>query len=519
MIKDIKKQHFIIPAILFVLSVLLCLTFLLGTSADEPTYETKTLTEIASPTIAGTSGSYVDDGVLYYASTGDTIGYRVDHSNMVFDFDFIPTNFAWPGWLSLTLKATGIDRTQRAGGYSFVLFPAGTVEVWKSNETIVSASQTFVKNSKYNIKIGAITEDTSVRLILKVNDIEIINFVDSTDALTTGTWFNICGEGGCGAEFHTTKKIVIPKYFTYTLSTLSQFPTRAGTVLADVDKYNNISISSSASTVGFNQYLQNFSLEMKINFSKFSWPANFYISARAGGFDRVMSANLERKGYSFRISPAGAVQIYKEKASLATGSCGAIETGKDYVVEIGTVDINSNSTYVFLAVNNKVCASAFDNDNPIQKYGLVNMNADGTVACKISSSDTKVSPLRTIKTEKDGISEIKTYFVNPISYEKMSTTNFSERNLKAISISGKTLWEIKSNYYAKNGDDKVSPFEISFEKNVLTIKLHKALYFTSTNEEVVFEHTSLSIQKTGEKSGFVCSSGFFLKQTYSAILG
>ena len=519
MTEKIKKQYFIIPAVLFVLSILLCLTFWPTAKADEPTYETKTLTEIASPTIAGSSGSYVDDGVLYYVSTGDTVCYNVDHSNMIFDFDFIPTNFAWPGWLSLTLKATGIDRTQRAGGYSFVLFPAGTVEVWKSNTTITSASQAFVKNSKYNIKIGAITEDTSVRLILKVNDVEVINFVDSTDALTTGNWFNICGDGGCGAEFHTTKKIVIPKYYTYTLSTLSQYPTRAGTTLADVDEYNNISISSSGSTVGFNQYLQNFSLEMKINFSEFAWPGNFYFSARAGGFDRVMSANLTRKGYSFRISPAGAVEIYKENASLATGSCGSIKTGVDYVIEFGTVDINKNSTYVFFAVNNKVCASAFDNENPIQAYGLVNMNGDGSVACKMSSSDTKVSPLRTITTEKDGISEIKTYFVNPISYEKMTTKDFSDRNLKAISISGKTLYEIKSNYYAKDGDEKVVPFEISFEKNVLTIKLHKTLYFTSTNAEVAIEQTSLSIQKTGAKSGFVCPSGFFLKQTYSAILG
>jgi len=137
----------------------------------------------------------------------------------------------------------------------------------------------------------------------------------------------------------------------------------------------------------------------------------------------------------------------------------------------------------------------------------------------MSSSDTKVSPLRTITTEKDGISEIKTYFVNPISYEKMTTKDFSDRNLKAISISGKTLYEIKSNYYAKDGDEKVVPFEISFEKNVLTIKLHKTLYFTSTNAEVAIEQTSLSIQKTGAKSGFVCPSGFFLKQTYSAILG
>ena len=56
MTEKIKKQYFIIPAALFVLSILLCLTFWPTAKADEPTYETKTLTEIASPTIAGSSG-------------------------------------------------------------------------------------------------------------------------------------------------------------------------------------------------------------------------------------------------------------------------------------------------------------------------------------------------------------------------------------------------------------------------------------------------------------------------------
>ena len=514
----LKKQHFILPAILFVLSLLMCLSFLPAASAQEPTFETKTLTEIPSPTIAGTSGSYIDDGVLYYASTGDTVGYKLDHSNIMFDFDFVPTKFAFPGMISLTLKATGLDRTQRAGGYSFILYPAGTIDVKKGGETISSANKIFEKNTKHNINIGAITEETSVRLILKVNGVEVINFVDSTEPLTSGTWFNICGEGGCSAEFHTTKKTVIPRYYTYTLSTLSQYPRTAGTVLAEVDKHNNISISSSGSTVGFNQYLQNFSLEMKINFSKFSWPANFYFSARASGFDRVMSSNLSTKGYSFRISSAGEVQIYKEKASLVKGSCGAISTGKDYVVEFGTVDINENSTYVFFAVNNKVCASAFDNDSPIQKYGYVNMNGDGNVACKISSSDTKVSPLRTVKAEKDGVYEIKTYFVNPISYKKMTTQDFSERNLKAISIADKTLWELKNNYYAKSGNEEIAPFEIEFENNVLSIKLQKTLFKNSTDEQENFVPSSISISKTGKANGLDCSSGFFLKQTYTAIL-
>ena len=518
----VLKKSFILP-ILGILAMIVGLTFIPKANAVSASYDIKTLTEMPAPTIAGSSGSYVDDGVLYYMSSGDTIGYKMDHTNTMFDFNFMPTTFAWPGWLSLSLKASACDRTQSSNlaqkGYSFALFPAGTIEIWKDGATLATVNQKFLTNTKYNIKIGAINEEDSVRLIMQVDGNEIINVLDETNAYTTGDWFNICGDGGCGAEFYTTKKIVIPKYYTYTLSTLAQFPTRAGSVLAEVDKYNNISIASSGSTVGFNQYLQNFSLEMKVNFSEFSWPANFYFSARTGGFDRVLSSNLTRKGYSFRISPTGSVSIYKESATIATGNCGAIATGKDYVIEFGTVDINKDSTYIFFAVNNKVCASVFDNDNPIQKYGLVNMNGDGNVACKISSSDTKVSPLRATKTEKDNYYEIKTYFVNPISYSKMTTSDFSERNLKAISLGDKTLFEIKANYYAKNQEEKIAPFEIEFEKNVLTIKLQKSLYLKSNDSLATLQSATISILKTSKNSGLICPSGFVLKQTYTTVIG
>ena len=109
---------------------------------------------------------------------------------------------------------------------------------------------------------------------------------------------------------------------------------RAGTPLAKVDHYNNITLESAGSTVGFNQHLQNFSFEVKINFSTFAFPSNFYISARVSGFDRANAPALARKGYSFRFSALGDVEIYKEGVSL-----GIVNKGSAFYIYFGKIAI------------------------------------------------------------------------------------------------------------------------------------------------------------------------------------
>lgn len=519
--KKVSTLTKFIPLLILILSFLvLGISFIpQGAKADEQTYEIKTITEIGKPTIAGT-GSYVDDGVLYYASGGNTVGYNIEHSNILFDFDIILTSYSFPNWLSITLKASGLDRTQSSNleqkGYSFAFFPAGQIYIWKNGETLATINHAFNINTKYNFKIGALNEDNNVRLILKVNNESVVNLIDSTNPYSTGTWFNICGEGAVSAEIYTTKKVVIPDYYTYTLSTMGEYPTRAGTELAEVDKNNNITINSSGSSVGFSQHLQNFSFEAKFNFTKFEWPANFYIGTRASGFDRVMSSNLSRKGYSFRIASTGAVQIYKEKSSLATGNTGfKIEAGKDYIFEVGTVDINKNSTYVFFAVNNKVVASAYDNENPIQAKGNINMNGDGKIACTITSSDTKLSPLQTQVEENENQKILSTYFVNPISYSAMNYEDFSERNLKAITIGDKTIDKINKTCYALSQSSQVKAVDVKFEDNVLVVIVNKNIYNKNTNATVSLDMSSFSILRTSSRQGLEAPSGYILKQTYS----
>ena len=64
-------------------------------SASEPA-SVKTFGEIGNPTIAG-SGAYYDDGMLKYASSGNTIGYRFDQSSTVLEFDIIFDYIKFPG--------------------------------------------------------------------------------------------------------------------------------------------------------------------------------------------------------------------------------------------------------------------------------------------------------------------------------------------------------------------------------------------------------------------------------------
>ena len=59
------------------------------TASNEPSaLEVKTLSDIGNATIAGT-GAYYDDGMLKYAGSGNTIGYKLDQSNTVLEFDII----------------------------------------------------------------------------------------------------------------------------------------------------------------------------------------------------------------------------------------------------------------------------------------------------------------------------------------------------------------------------------------------------------------------------------------------
>ena len=276
-----------------------------GTTSTEP--EIKTISEIGNPTM--TSTSYYDDGTLYYTNRGSTVGYNYDHSNTIFDFNIVFTALepAAAGWFGFSLKVGGFDRYNAAAleqkGYGIMLKASGSVSLTKGGSTVYTTTTNAIyANQKYNIKLAAINQEDKVNVIFKIDNTEVINYIDSEDPYLTGNWFNMNGDGTrVSAEIISTKIQKIPTYQTYTLSTINRYPNCADNGDIIIDRYNNITFNGGSSCVGFNQQLQNFSFEVKANFTKFDFPANFWISARAKSLNRSPACG----GYSFRFSSTG----------------------------------------------------------------------------------------------------------------------------------------------------------------------------------------------------------------------
>ena len=483
-----------------------------------PTVETKTISEIGNPTM--TSTSYYDDGTLFYTNRGSTVGYHYDHANTIFDFNIVFTALepAGIGWFGFSTKVSAFDRYNAAAleqkGYGIMIKSSGSVTLTKGGTVVHTASAgPIYTNQKYNIKLGAINQGDKVNVLFKIDNNEIINYTDSENPYLTGSWFNMNGDGTTiSAEIISTKFQQIPTYQTYTLSTFSRYPSCADGGDITIDRYNNIDFEGGSSCVGFSQALQNFSFETKVNFDKFAFPANFWISARASSLNRSPSCG----GYSFRFSSSGGgVWVYKNGTVLASGSLGiALVPNTDYIIEVGTVDISETSTYLFIKCNNKIALAAFDNEDPIQRTGLLNINGEGTFAVKLRSSYTGATPLQTVFSETDTEEVVKVYFQNPLSYKDLEYKDFSEKTLKAISINDSTVYSLNQLYYAMNASQRVNAINIRFYDNVLEITKAKTTYKAATSVEETFSISDLCIKKTTAATGIETFTDFVLKETY-----
>ena len=507
-------KKFSLALIVIILAIVSTFSGFVVQGGNEPTVqpEVKTLSDLGSPTIAGT-GAYYDDGMLKYASSGNTIGYRYDQSASVVEFDIIFDYLHFPGWFSLTFKASGFDRTQSANltqkGYSIIIKPSGAVEVLKTGLSGVSGQIAGLSiGVKYRFKVGVYNENSATRIFLSVNGTEIVNAVDNTgDPYLTGDWFNICGDGGTSARLFSTKKEVVPDYYTYTLSTMGDYPTATASGVS-YDKYKNIELSSG--TVGWGQALRDFSLETKMTWERFGAGANVWVSLRANTFDRASSQNA---GYTIRIGRVGAIDIRKNGALVAGGGW-SFSLNTDYVFEFGCVDLDENRTLVFVNLNGMPVASFVDSDNPLRRSGYVNFNGDGDVLCRMTSVDTKLTPLKTklIETETEYV--LETYFNNTMSYFDISYGDFSEVLLDAILINETSVKDINNVYYALSGSDKINAVDLEYVNNKLVIKIEKTIFSKSSDAQSTFTFSELCLKKTGDGKGLICPSGYRLKQTY-----
>lgn len=485
------------------------------TNNDSDTLAVKTLSDIGNASFAG-NGAYYDDGVLKYASSGNTIGYVFDQSSTLLEFDIIFDYIKFPGWFSLTFKASGFDRTQSSNldqkGYSIVVYPTGLVEVWKPElqNAISGKISNFSTGIKYRFKIGAYNCNDCVNIYLSVDNTEILNAVDDVNPYLTGDHFNICGDGGTSARLISTKKEIVPNYYTYTLSTIGNYPACTATG-ASYDKYKNIKLKGG--TVGWNQGLRNYSVEMNMNWSRFTGGSNVWVAMRASGFDRANSPNLEEKGYVIRIGRVGTIEIYKS-GSLMTRCSWKYSDNTDFIFEFGCVDLDENRTMVFVNLNGVPVASMIDDNLPIQRAGLFNINGDGDVECNISSVSTKLTPLITKVIEDQNTFTVETFFNNTISYTNMDYLDFSDVLLDAIWINDTSVKDLNDSYYSLNGSKQIQAVDVKYVNNKLVLIINKMCYKITNNAEFSFAFNNLILKKTGAETGLICPSGYVLKQTY-----
>lgn len=499
------------------LTITLTTTFVFKDSSASTTAisnaQVKTLPDLGNPTIAGT-GAYYDDGMLKYASSGNTIGYKGDYSNTLVEFDIVFDYLQFPAWFSLTFKASASDRTQSPNlsqkGYSIAIFYNGNVEVWKPGLTTEMTGKIggLTVGEKYRFKVGAINDGDAVRVYLSVNGVEIINALDTVNPYLTGSWFNICGDGGTSARLFSTKKEIVPDYHTYTNSTIGGFPTATDSG-ASYDRFKNITLGSG--TVGWGQKHKDFSFETNMNWSTFGNGSNVWVALRANGFDRN---NGITSGYLIRIGQVGVIEISKKGSSIGSKGSWSFMPDTDYAFEFGVVDLDENRTMVFVNVNGKPVATMIDNESPLRNAGFINFNGDGSVNCKMTSINTRLTPLKTKVSSDQTYTIIETSFYNVISHSDMAYEDFSNVTLEAMLVNDTSVLEWNEKYYASEGSERLRAIDVKFSNNKLTVKIAKTLYKTANDQHVDFEFSNLMIKKSGENKGFITPSGYVLKQTY-----
>jgi|GEM_PF-1860968 hypothetical protein len=488
-------------------------------------HEIISLTDLSSPSIAGT-GTYYEDGLIHYAHAGSTVGYKMPNPDAIMEFEVTFTNrFETPTWLSFNLRASGFDRTHAAAldclGYVMLISPNGSVTLKKDRTAVAKGSgEPLQINTKYNFKVAAIEYKEGIRAALFINDVAYVDYYDRTGALLdSGSWFNICGDAGgksLSADFLSTKESFIPPYDSYTFSNLGIYPLRAGTPRASVDPHTNaIEFSSSSQSVGFSAGLQNFSLGGYYYIQEIATFSNFWIALRATGFERATSSNVG--GYSIRLSGTGAVEIYKKGGSnpgrIGSGSFSfAKETG--YYIEFGAVDYNESKTMVFVAVNNRVIAQAFDEEEPIQSRGWVNMTPDGNFFPYVTSRLDFITLLRHKTIQEDGRTNHIIYMDSAFGDRDMRHEDFEERILKAIEINGEGVDLLNARYHGlDSNEERVNAVSLSSRANQLIVSIADTVYDEDGNVVDGFTPSTLTIRKTSGSRGFMTAKGFILKNT------
>lgn len=483
-----------------------------------------TVTTLDLNTLVLNGSNKLDDGVIYYSNTTNILHYigydlqetYVDH---LIEFDVYFDNIEDPSsWISFAFRASGVGSVFSTivdqDGYAFVLHPNGAMQVYKEMTPIHDDFHDYRLESEttHSFKIGVVEENGAARLILVIDNVVVFDYYDEVDPiLEGGSFFNISsfsGSTGVGMQIKSKKEFICPTYQTYTLSTLGVYPVRSGELTAD--KYNNLTITSGADTAGFDCALQNYSLEFNLNVDTFpSSLSALHIAFRAQGYARADSGSIG--GYSFMFGKTF-IYIFKKGVGIIGSAGHTFEDNTTYTVELGMVDLNEEQTMIFINIDGVSLGTFIDGDNPHQYPGQILITNEGGGIFEVTSSNTRLTPIRTRVSSSEEKTTYKTYFNNMFSYEDLSYEDFSTRNLKAIYINGVSIYEWNKNYYGKTPEERA--IDITSLGNSLIITVSNKIHMSSDNSEIEFSFESLKIQKEMSDIGFESNTDFTLRQSY-----
>lgn len=476
-------------------------------------YGEVSITDFGTPVFAGSGASSVDEDTLYY-STANTVGYNADMSSSLFTADYTFADMAFPSWFSITVKASRVDRpyTSDLLGYTFIIKPSGEVQAAKNGVLIASGSMDPIEAfTSYRIALGAVNEGENVRVLLVADGAAVIDYTDADAPYLGGEWINFCGEGRVEAKVRSIKRADQPEYPTYTLNTLQQYPMTTGTSSVPAcDDANNLETFDASNCIGFNLHLQNYSFEAKFRFKSFE-AGRFGIAMRMSGFNRVHGSD----GYAAWFYQYGRVELYRGATLVAAASCVPMEAGRDYIIEMGTVDLNDGRTNIFVSVDNIEFINFID-DTPVQRAGWLNMNAEGNVTFTAASADTKLA-VGSVEAEKtQHATRIKIGLINNFSFEELTYAEFPRETVSSILLNGISVYDLNQFCMTQEGERAV---DLRFAGGYLEIIIPKDI-IRKTGEEFAFgDLRSLEIKKTRNGGGFTAPTGLVLKQSFYKVFG
>lgn len=514
-----RKKAILLLLCISLIAIGTCTAFVTGERAyADDSVETLTLTQTGNPVIAGIGGSSFDEGVLYYETSGNTVGFSYDMSNSVLEADYVFTEFAFPSWFSITFKASNVDRTQSPNleqkGYSFILFPAGNCEVWKDGQTVAQGvAAPFSTATVYRIKAGAYNSGNEVNLILTINGEQIINATDSNSPYLTGSWMNYCADGDVAAQVSSTLPPAYKDYNTYSTDDF-RYPTAVAAAGSQTPVFGHggtFETFDSSSTVGYNLHMKNYSFEAAFTLKEGSGSGWIGIATRVSGFGRVLQTDLQNQGYSFLFFTQGLLQIFKNGTGLiASASIPALLPGETHVLEVGSIDINDSTTKLVAWVDKKCYIDYNDSNNPLQSAGYMNINADGNIAMTVEPVHTKLSVTGISESESENATQIHVNFVNNFSFTPMKTQDFTADNLNAITLNNVSIYQMNLLYTAEDGKNAV---DVAYERGRLTLSVCKRIKDKKTGAVTDFTVKTLRIFKTKNPGGFSPPTGLILKQS------